>query len=320
MQPILADSLLAFELASAARKALGAPAGAGAEAEAVAEGDAGRRGSEGAAAATEPWNEAQEPVLLHLIAAALEVPVAQIADFELNLYDTQRAALGGAHGEFLYSARLDNLASCYVCTEALVAHAAEHLGSDTDVSLCTFFDHEEVGSASACGAGSPIMGEAVRRISTALNAGAGNEDVYAAALRRSLVFSVDMAHAVHPNYASKHESAHGPQMNQGLVIKTNANQRYATTGLTSYMAREIARRGALPPPQEFVVRNDCPCGSTIGPIIAAATGMRAVDVGMPQLAMHSVREMMGVKDLAHGLDMFKGFLKDFRAIDDEIGA
>ena len=180
-----------------------------------------------------------------------------------------------------------------MCTEALVAHAAEHLGSDTDVSLCTFFDHEEVGSASACGAGSPIMGEAVRRISTALNAGAGNEDLYAAALRRSLVFSVDMAHAVHPNYASKHESMHGPQMNQGLVIKTNANQRYATTGLTSYMAREIARRGALPPPQEFVVRNDCPCGSTIGPIIAAATGMRAVDVGMPQLAMHSVRQMIG---------------------------
>ncbi len=253
-----------------------------------------------------------------------------------------------------------------MCTEALVAHAAEHLAADTDVSLCTFFDHEEVGSASACGAGSPIMGEAVRRISTALNAGAGNEDLYAAALRRSLVFSVDMAHAVHPNYASKHESMHGPQMNQGLVIKTNANQRYATTGLTSYMAREIARRGALPPPQEFVVRNDCPCGSTIGPIIAAATGMRAVDVGMPQLSMHSVRgrrmmmmmgptltptltptptptltltltltltptlttdpnsnqvrEMMGVKDLAHGLDMFKGFLKDFRAIDEEIGA
>lgn len=316
MQPILADSLLAFELAAAARKALGAPADA--DAAAAAEADAEKGGAE--KGATEPWNEAQEPVLLHLIAAALEVEVEQIADFELNLYDTQRAALGGAHGEFLYSARLDNLASCYVCTEALVAHAAEQLGADTDVSLCTFFDHEEVGSASACGAGSPIMGEAVRRISTALNAGAGNEDLYAAALRRSLVFSVDMAHAVHPNYASKHESMHGPQMNQGLVIKTNANQRYATTGLTSYMTREIARRGALPPPQEFVVRNDCPCGSTIGPIIAAATGMRAVDVGMPQLAMHSVREMMGVKDLAHGLDMFKGFLKDFRTIDDEIGA
>lgn len=106
--------------------------------------------------------------------------------------------------------------------------------------------------------------------------------------------------------------------NGGLTIKSNANQRYASDGVTSFVVRELARRAALPPPQEFVVRNDCPCGSTIGPIIATNTGMRAVDVGMPQLSMHSIREMMGVADLTNGLALFSAFFKDFRAIDDQL--
>jgi len=161
-----------------------------------------------------------------------------------------------------------------------------------------------------------VMGEAVRRISSALSGGGAlADDLLAAALANSFVVSADMAHAVHPNYASKHEKSHGPQMNRGLVIKSNANQRYASNGVTSFVVRELARRAGLPPPQEFVVRNDCPCGSTIGPIISANTGMRAVDVGMPQLSMHSVREVMGVADLTHGKNMFKAFFADFRTVD-----
>merc|ERR1719198_1063712 len=144
------------------------------------------------------------------------------------------------------------------------------------------------------------MGEAVRRISSALSGGgAAADDLLAAALSRSFVLSADMAHAVHPNYAAKHQKGHGPQMNRGIVIKSNSNQRYASNGITSFVVRELARRSGATPPQEFVVRNDCPCGSTIGPIIAANTGMRAVDVGMPQLSMHSVREVMGIADLTY---------------------
>jgi len=257
-------------------------------------------------------------VLVAMLAEALGVAPADVVDFECSLYDTQGAAVGGAHGEFLYSSRLDNLASCFIAVEALVAHAEEELQEDTEVSLAALFDHEEVGSSSTSGAGSPIMGEAVRRVSTALNAGQGNEDLYAAALHRSFVLSADMAHAVHPNYAAKHEKSHGPLLNRGLVIKSNSNQRYASNGITSFVVRELARRGSLPPPQEFVVRNDCPCGSTIGPIISSSTGMRAVDVGMPQLSMHSVREMMGVADLTTALKMFRAFYKDFKAIDDQL--
>ena len=145
------------------------------------------------------------------------------------------------------------------------------------------------------GAGSPVMSEAVNRISSAF---VENESIdnSAAVLARSFVLSVDQAHAIHPNYASKHEKGHAPKMNEGMVIKRNSNQRYATNSVTGLMMREIAKRANLKPLQEFVVRNDCGCGSTIGPIISTATGIRAVDMGCPSLSMHSIRETMGVSD------------------------
>ena len=127
-----------------------------------------------------------------------------------------------------------------------------------------------------------------------------------------------MAHAVHPNYASKHEKGHGPKRNGGMVIKRNSNQRYATSAITGLIVRELARGAKLPPVQEFVVRNDCGCGSTIGPVLSANTGIRAIDVGCPQLSMHSIRETMGVKDLTHGLTLFRAFFKDFAAVDGSI--
>jgi aspartyl aminopeptidase len=150
------------------------------------------------------------------------------------------------------------------------------------------------------GAASPILGESVKRISSALTdsatASASAVDMYEATIRRSFVLSSDQAHALHPNYASKHEKNHQPQMNAGMVIKRNSNQRYATNGITGVLMREVARRAGLPPVQEFMVRQDCGCGSTIGPLISATTGIRAIDMGCPQLSMHSIRETMGVCD------------------------
>jgi aspartyl aminopeptidase len=198
------------------------------------------------------------------------------------------------------------------------------------------------------GAGSPIMGEAVERITSALNGGGGSADLHQACLRRSFVLSVDQAHAVHPNYVSKHEKGHCPKMNGGMVIKRNSNQRYATNGLTGFLIREVAKRAGLPPVQEFIVRNDCACGSTIGPIISAATGIRAIDMGCPQLSMHSIRETMGVCDckcmfatecpkvdmlsslicgsfviflnatVTNGLALFKAFYQHFREVDSSV--
>lgn len=125
-----------------------------------------------------------------------------------------------------------------------------------------------------------------------------------------------MAHAVHPNYSSKHERFHSPMMNSGIVIKTNDNQRYTTNGVSGFIVRELARRAPVPVPiQEFAVRNDCPCGSTIGPMLSTQTGIRAVDVGMPQLSMHSIREMMGCNDLSHAVNLFETYFRDFRKIE-----
>ena len=155
------------------------------------------------------------------------------------------------------------------------------------------YDHEEIGSNSNVGAASPILKEAVKRISAVLNSKDNKNsielfDLYEATVRKSFVLSSNRAHAVHPNYASKHEKMHQPQMNSGMVIKRNGNQKYATTGPTGIIMREIARRSNLPPLQEFIVRQDCGCGSTIGPIISSSTGIRAIDVGCPSLSMHSL--------------------------------
>jgi len=317
LQPILAleakKSLEGFGVESV-QGAEGADGteGEGVEAEDGTDGEGGVGGTE--------WAATQEPLLIELLSNELGVDAQAVVDFECSLYDTQPAAISGAANEFLCSSRLDNLASCHVATQALVAHAsdADKLAADPDVSLIALFDHEEVGSDSAVGAGSPIMGEAVRRITSAVSEAPLDDDTMAAALRSSFVLSADMAHAVHPNYKSKHEATHAPLMNAGIVIKSNANQRYATNRATSIVVRELARRAGLAPPQEFVVRNDCPCGSTIGPIISANTGMRAVDLGMPQLSMHSIREMMGVADLTYGRELFEAFFADFRAVDEMI--
>jgi aspartyl aminopeptidase len=161
------------------------------------------------------------------------------------------------------------------------------------------------------------MGESVKRISAALTENL-NDDIMDVCRRKSFVLSSDQAHAIHPNYAAKHEAAHQPKMNEGMVIKRNSNQRYATTAVTGLLIREIAKRAGLPPVQEFIVRQDCGCGSTIGPIISTATGIRAIDMGCPQLSMHSIRETMGVCDLTNGLALFKAFFKHFREVDDAV--
>lgn len=192
----------------------------------------------GAAEQLDAWQQGQEPALMERIARELHIDVHQIADFELSLYDTQPAAIGGLNKEFLYSARLDNLATVFCAVEAIAAHDPSN---DSDISMICCFDHEEVGSVSSHGAGSPVMGEAIRRVSAALGV-----TELCQIKARSFCLSIDQAHAVHPNYASKHDSQHAPMLNNGLVVKTNCNQRYATNSLTGFVVREIARKKDIP--------------------------------------------------------------------------
>lgn len=148
------------------------------------------------------------------------------------------------------------------------------------------------------------------------NPGVLDPDLYSASIRKSFLFSVDQAHAIHPNFPNKHEKSHSPLMNNGVVVKNNQNQRYTTNSVTGFIIREIVRKAGIQPVQEFVVRNDCPCGSTIGPILSSATGIRTVDAGMAQLSMHSIREVMGIVDLTNGFELFDAFFTHFRDVDD----
>jgi aspartyl aminopeptidase len=211
-----------------------------------------------------------------------EARVGQVLDYELCLYDSQPPAVVGLRGEFIASARLDNLLSCYTGLQALL----QADGSHSAALICN--DHEEVGSLSASGAQGPLLSEVLRRI-------AGSTEGYAALVSRSMLISADNAHGVHPNYADRHDGNHGPLLNRGPVIKINANQRYASNSETSGLYRLLAEQEDVAV-QSFVVRTDMACGSTIGPITSGETGIRTLDVGVPTFAMHSVRELAGSRD------------------------
>lgn len=208
--------------------------------------------------------------------------VQQILDYELSFYDTQPPALIGLHQEFIAAARLDNLLSCFTGLQALL----QCDGRVSSLLICN--DHEEVGSLSTSGAHGPLLASVLNRL-------AGSHSDYAALAERSVIISADNAHAIHPNFADRHDQNHGPQLNGGPVIKVNASQRYATNSETSGLFRMLAAVEEVPV-QSFVVRNDMACGSTVGPIAAGVTGIRTLDVGVPTLGMHSIRELAGARD------------------------
>ncbi len=215
-----------------------------------------------------------------------QLTIAQVLDYEISLYDTQPPALVGLQQDFIASARLDNLLSCYVGVQAL-------LQADPDVSsllICT--DHEEVGSTSCCGAKGPMLEQFLERLLP-------DFETRVRVIERSFMISADNAHGIHPNFMDKHDENHGPLLNHGPAIKINANQRYATTSETSGFFQLLCNQAQVPL-QMFVARTDMGCGSTIGPIVASEVGVKAIDVGVPTFAMHSIRELAGVKD-AHYL-------------------
>jgi aspartyl aminopeptidase len=224
------------------------------------------------------------------IAGQLKIEADDVLGYDLCLYDTQAGSLGGLNDEFVYSARLDNLASCHAATEALCG-APDGLEATAVIAL---YDHEEVGSRSAIGAQSTVLADVLSRIALAYPE--GQVQALPRAIAQSILLSADMAHAVHPNYADKHDSEHEPQLNRGLVIKTNVNQSYATTGSSAAYFQTLCSESGFEA-QQFVTRSDMPCGSTIGPITAARLGLKTVDIGAPMLSMHSCREMAGSLDV-----------------------
>ncbi len=222
--------------------------------------------------------------------------VAEILDYEISLYDTQEPSIVGLADEFIASARLDNLLSCFMGLNAL-------LNADSDEGvLLVCNDHEEVGSMSAAGAQGPMLSQVIERLVPAV------ED-RVRMLNRSMLISADNAHGVHPNFSDKHDANHGPLLNAGPVIKINANQRYASNSETSGLFKDLAQQVGVPV-QSFVVRSDMGCGSTIGPITAAELGVKTLDIGVPQFAMHSIRELAGVQDVDSLIKVLEAFYKE----------
>ena len=217
-----------------------------------------------------------------------DVDPSEIAGWELQFYDVTPAAVLGADRSLLASGRLDNLVSCWAATTALVGASA----TETHVPVIALFDHEEVGSQSATGAGGPLLEMVLTRLGRARG---GDEEDHLRALGSSMCVSADNAHAVHPNYAERHDPQHRPRINAGPAIKDNVNQRYATTAMTSAVFQRACETAGVPW-QVFSSRNTIPCGSTIGPITSTRLGIDTVDVGIPQLSMHSARELCGVVD------------------------
>lgn len=251
------------------------------------------------------------PALLTEALAGTPASGARASDvlgFDLCLYDTQRAAFAGSKQEFLFSSRLDNLASCHAALHALLG-ATPDLEATRVVAL---YDHEEVGSQSASGARSLLMSDLLERLARAFSP--HDASALPRATSRSLLISADMAHAVHPNYPDKHDKQHRPLLGAGPVIKVNVNQSYATDG-PAMAAFAAACHAVDVVPQHFSARNDMPCGSTIGPISAARLGLRTIDVGNPMLSMHSCREMAAVGDVKPMIRAMTRLFSEFKGFD-----
>mgnify|MGYP003291486769 FL=1 len=223
-----------------------------------------------------------------------EIPEgAKLLDFDVQLFDAQKAARGGFHDEWIYSGRLDNLSSCHAIAEAFIA--SEPL--ENDFAVACFFNNEEVGSTTREGAGGNFL-------KSVLDSIVPNVDALLAS--NSLALSIDMAHAVHPNFPQKHEQNHAPILGGGIVLKINSQKRYASDVYSNARLKLLCEQANINC-QTFVMRNDMPCGSTVGPTVSAALGIPTVDIGEPMLSMHSIREMTAAKDHADMISLLKEF-------------
>ena len=225
---------------------------------------------------------------------------SRITSFDAHFYDVTPAAVLGSDSSLLASGRLDNQLSCWAGVTALIE------ASHACTSILILNDHEEVGSSSVTGAGGALLEDflAVLAEQDAQSVGQKFDQ-----MRQSWCLSADNAHAVHPNYIDRHDPLHGPLPNLGVAVKMNGNQRYATSPRGLAHIRRVAENSHLSL-QTFVSKNNMPCGSTIGPITATRLGIEAIDVGVPQLSMHSARELCAVKDALDLPSLMKAFFEN----------
>ncbi len=242
-----------------------------------------------------------ENELLRLIADDLDIHPSEILDFELNFYETQKGTILGANEEFISSGRLDNLAMVHAGLMSFL-----NVNEEESSKVLAFFDNEEIGSGTKQGAHSPILRIILERINAALN---HSQEDYYRALAKSFMISADQAHALHPNMPELYDPVNHPVMNEGPVIKINANQKYTTDAQSGAVFEAICRQAEVPV-QRFVNRSDTKGGSTLGSIATMQMPIKSVDVGNPMLAMHSIRELAGVDDHLYMVRIFNTFWEE----------
>ncbi len=216
-------------------------------------------------------------------------PFKTLLGFDLFLVPLEESRFIGADSEMLASYRIDNLLSAHAAAAALAK--AKNEKSQT-LQIAFFSDHEEIGSKTKEGAASPFLEEVLKRILPLYSL---SEEDFFRLKAESLCVSIDMAHALHPNHTAKHDPQHKPLLGKGIVLKYNADHKYATTALSASKIMLLCKHLAIPY-QQFTVKSDIPCGSTIGPVIASTLGIPTVDIGCPQLSMHSIREITACQD------------------------
>lgn len=248
---------------------------------------------------------------LKLLAMEAGCQPEDITDLDICLMDAQPSELIGLKSEFISSPRLDNLVSTWACVSAL---SDIDPATTAEILVAASFDHEEVGSTSSTGADSTTVTTWIDRILESLSV--TGPSLKASIMAKSILVSADCAHGTHPNYPAKHQGEHKVAVNGGIVFKTNCNQRYSTTCSTAALTRSVCEKANVKV-QDFVVRNDSPCGSTIGPLLSAMLGVRAIDVGAPQWAMHSCRETCGAHDVESLQHFCSAMYNHFRSVDGE---
>lgn len=249
-------------------------------------------------------NDGKDGQVEELILNALNVKGLKSSDIsamDLFFHDSLPCTYGGMNEEFIYAPRIDNLAMSHAAISSLK-------GADpkSKIALVALFDHEEVGSESSHGACSNFLNSSLERIVSALG---GSREEFMKVMPGSFMVSADMAHAVHPNYEEKHDDSNRPLINKGPVIKSNARIRYATDSKSASRFILLCQKAKVPH-QTFAGRNDIPCGSTVGPIVSTRLGVSTIDVGNPQLSMHSAREMAGSEDHGMMIKVFKELIKE----------
>ncbi|MBS0652001.1 MAG: M18 family aminopeptidase [Verrucomicrobia bacterium] len=212
-----------------------------------------------------------------------------LVSFELFLVPLEPARFVGSNNEMIASYRIDNLAGVHACITAM---GYVKQPTQSALQMAIFWDNEEIGSNSREGAASPFLSDILQHIGHALKMDA---EEMLMLKNNAFCVSVDMAHALNPNYPKKYDPHHQPLLGKGIVLKYNANQKYASNALSAATIVQACKALNLPQ-QSFVCRSDMPCGSTVGPIVAQGTGINTVDIGCPQLSMHSIREVMACQD------------------------